>query len=114
MSMLNYEALGTVPVEEPCVQYNTPDYFDKVHEEIKRFKEFCEKVFPEAQKFGCQFYKKRFPYEEEAYYELAINFDDSCLEACEYSTWVMDNIPMLWEETEPKKFNSEYGVYCNA
>ena len=112
--MLNYEALGSAPVEEPCVQVNAPDYFDKIHEEIKRFKEFCQEVFPEAEKYGCQFFKKRFPYEEDAYYELAIKYDDSCLEASEYAVFVVDNIPMMWHEREPKKFTSDYGAYCHA
>ena len=76
--MRDYMELGSSPAGEECVQLdeNNPEYYSQMSEECHRYKEMLKKRFPIPNHINCRFGIKSFPYENGAYQEVVVYFDD--------------------------------------
>lgn len=98
--MRDYLSLGSTPVEENCAQVGSPDYYEKVREEGKRYIELLKKKFGEPPA-GAFFKLKGFPHDFGTYHEVCIIFDDEDEAQADFAFHVENNLPSTWEDDQP-------------
>jgi hypothetical protein len=97
--MRDYFELGSSPSGEDCVQVNpNEDYLPAMREELKKYKEYLEKLFPIPDDLGCYFTIKWSNHEFGKYGEVAICYDDIFEEDMEFALNVEGNCPEYWEK----------------
>lgn len=98
--MKDYLTIGSSPVEEECAQVGSPDYYNKVMPECKRYIDLIrQKMGPEPA--GAKLVIKSFPHDFGTYHEVCCVFEDSLPEAIAYAFACENNGPLTWDDTDP-------------
>lgn len=101
--MFDYEEfeLGCTPYDEECVQLNpNADYVSAMRTECKRYKDMLMVRFPDWEKYDCNFKVNRNPYEAGDYFDVAIRYRATDEMALAFASYVEDNLPNKWSDTE--------------
>jgi len=95
--MRDYLPLGSVPIEEDCVQVGDPEYYQKYRDECNRYRELLLKKFGPLP-VGMALVIKGFPHDFGEYHEVCVMFDDEIEEQVEFAFGMENNMPLRWEE----------------
>lgn len=103
--MKDYFELGSSPYREDCVQVKSgKDYRPEMTEELKRYKEQLEKIFPIPDSLTCHFGIKWFPHDFGSYGEIVIYYHNDIEEEVEFALFVEENLPNTWGDLEIRNF----------
>lgn len=106
--MEDYFELGSSPNGEDCVQVDsTKDYYLEMKEELNRYKEMLQNIFPMPEDLGCYFKIKWFPHDFGKYGEVVIMFDGDDQNEIDFACFVEDNLPETWDDDEIREFTGE-------
>ena len=95
--MKDYISLGSVPVDEDCVQVSkTDDYLYKMKEECRKYMKQLEGQFPIPEGVEAHFTVKTFPHDFGPYCEVAIIFELDDDKSREFAYNIEDNLPEHW------------------
>ncbi len=107
--MRDYIELGSVPVDEDCVQVSTKEpYIDAMREECRRYKSYLEQVCPIPGDVSARYIIKTFPHDFGSYMEVCIVFDDEDEKASEFAYNLEDKLPCTWGENNENKLSICY------
>lgn len=94
--MRNYLCIGSTPLDEPCAQVGTPDYYPKTRAECRRFITLLRRVFgPEPA--GATLQMKAFDHDFGTYHEVVCWYDTDIQESMDYAFRCEDETPATWE-----------------
>lgn len=95
--MKDYIYIGSSPVEEPCAQVGSPDYFERSRAECKAFAAQLLRQFPD-QPDSTYFIVKAQAHDFGTYREVVVVYDDADEESLNYALKVEGNTPANWDE----------------
>lgn len=101
--MKDYMTLGPTPSAEECIGVGDPLYHTAGREEVKRFRQMLEAMYPEPP-YGAYFAVKSFPHDFGTYRDVCVIFDDDDEEATAFAYHLEANTPETWADTTPVPF----------
>lgn len=92
-----YVYLGSSPINEPCAQVGTPDYYHNARIEISAYKEQLIRIHGKPPE-GAKYRMSTEQHDLGTYHELVIDItDESSTPACDYALKVEGNLPEVWD-----------------
>ena len=103
--MISYYELGSVPIEEDCVQV------DRVNEYVKDMTRECtvylnmlKNKYPNIEQFKCNLRIKNFNHSFGQYKEVVVYYDKEIPESEEVALDICNNIPLKWTTDALEEF----------
>ena len=97
--MSEYLELGSVPVDEDCVQVGSREYESQWKAEGNRYVALLKQKFPQHEQTGVRFVVMAFPHDFGTYHEVVAKYQkDSKGE--DFAYFVEAHLPTTWEDNQ--------------
>jgi hypothetical protein len=93
--MRDYVDLGSAPALEECVQFGTPDYYERIQLECQRYIILIKAALGEPPE-GVRLVVKGNPHDFGTYYEVMAAYDTNNEAAAEWAWDAQEKAPAKW------------------